>query len=89
MNKTRVIEKDEDTIYSIFANAKIEEKTVAAGYNFEAKRWSVKHLAVWAKWIPSFAPKEYNESIEVPPEIIEEMKRKQKEFDVMFQTEGS
>jgi hypothetical protein len=86
MNKTRVIEKDSERIYSIFADAKVEERAVVAIYHIESKKWFVEILAILAKF-GTFTFEDYknNESIEVPIEVIEEMKRKQKEFDEILE----
>jgi hypothetical protein len=89
MNKTVVIEKNSEAIYSVFADVELEEKTATAMFHIEQKRWYVESLAMWLKWNPYFEPEKTDESIEVPPEIIAEMKRKQKEFDILFKAEGS
>lgn len=90
MNETRVIGKqikgrESDghfILFSILADAKIEESTYTVGYNTETKEWTdVEWIALFLKWMPYMEIKEYGESIEVPPELVAEIKRKQKEFD--------
>lgn len=85
MNKTVVIENDGEKIYSILADAELEEKTAVAVFHFERKEWRVDSLAMWLKWDGYIRPEKTKEIIEVPPEIIEEMKRKQKEYDEIFE----
>lgn len=99
MNETRVIGKqikgrksDEHFIlFSILADAKIEETTYTVGYNTETKEWTdVEWIALFLKWMPYMEIKEYGESIEVPPELVAEIKRKQKTYDDAHpQAEGS
>lgn len=81
MNKTRIIAKDGERIYSILADAELEEKTATAVFHIEKEKWFVDPLATVLKWDPYLEPEKTNESVEVPPEIIEEMKSKQKEYD--------
>lgn len=90
MSETRIIEKDSEMIYSVFADAKLEERDVVVGYHLETKTWHVDTIASWCRW-KNFTFKDYklNESLEIPPEIIEEMKQKQEEFDRIFQTKDS
>ena len=94
MNETVVIENDGEKIYSVLADAELEEKTATAVFHIQLQEWRVDSLALWLKWNPYLEPEKTDKSIEVPPEIIAEMKRKQKEFDIMFskifnQAEGS
>jgi len=89
MNETRVVAKssDEEMLFSILADAKIEETTYTVGYNIETKEWTdVEWLAFFPRWIP-IEVKEYGESIEVPPELVAEIKRKQKKYDEAHKAE--
>lgn len=81
MSETRVIENDGEKIYCILADARIAEQTACAAFHIERKTWSIKPLAMWLKWCPYLDFKEHQESMDVPQEIIVEMKNKQLEFD--------
>ncbi len=95
MNETRVIGKLSTgiggyKIFSILADAKIAETTYTVFYDTWTKTWSkVEWIALFLKWM-NVEIKEYGESIEVPPELVEEIKRKQKIYDDAHpKTEGS
>jgi hypothetical protein len=90
MNEIRVIGKQIEgresdghfILFSILADAEIEESTYTVGYHTETKEWTdVEWIALFLKWMPYMEIKEYGESIDVPPELVAEIKRKQKEYD--------
>jgi hypothetical protein len=83
MNKTRIVAKDSRMVYSILADAKLEERTMLAGLHVESGEWFVDPIGIWTKFNPYLEIVEYNESMDVPDEVIEEMNKKQKELNKM------
>ncbi len=87
MSKTRIIGKDSDglageQLFSILADAELSEYTYTVGYGTESKEWtSVQSIAGFLRFMPYLEVKEFNESMEVPEELIEEIRCKQKEYD--------
>ena len=87
MSKTRIIGKDADgldgeQLFSILADAELSQYTFAVGYGTESKEWTtVQSIAGFLRFMPYLEVKEYNESMEVPDELVEEIQQKQKEYD--------